>query len=559
MTALATVSAAVTGIVAAHDATTATPTTSTPISAPATVGKQYPAATTQTSWVQTVSLSYNALYPVDRNLLFLTLSVQTVSGQTWWMERFILRFIQKLVKEGQPITARVDKHGNIYVTKGPADFAGYYPTMIAHTDTVHDIVRNSHYQVRSDHTKMWAVDPITGKDRGIGGDDKVGIFIALTLLSRLPVFKASFVVDEEIGCRGSNKVDMDFFTDASFVLQCDRKGMKDFVNKIGSEVLFGDVFGAAIKPMLVQFGYSLTMGGMTDVQELKERGLRVAAANMSCGYFSPHQSSETVGIHDVQRTFDLCYTICTELGDRQWQHYIPPRPRVVTPATSSFGVQKGTWKDGKFVPDAPKPVSVPAVVSQNTYPNQYEEMWNNRMRNDNDGYAGWLGDADMDDWERRRGGGGTVLTPAELIEKNPNEYYRIMQELNRAPTVADLLKRDKDMIADAILRDADAALARRQGNPLTTAPTLADIEDSEDLIWEMNQTGDIVPVCPLCKQSSTILWDPTEHCYFCMSCQLPIEGAPVNVEGGEDEDGDDTVIAPFRTVPEPTRKVLIHV
>ena len=227
---------------------------------------------------QGMTKEYTAVNPIDKNLLFLTLSVQSESRRTHWMEKFIFRFVQKLQIDGQVITCAADKAGNIYITKGVADL---YPTMVSHMDTVHDIVPGSEYQVRSDGTKMWAVNPKDGKDTGIGGDDKVGVFVTLSLLRALPVFKAAFFVDEEIGCVGSNMADMTFFDDSSLVLQCDRKGANDFVDNIMGTDLYGEGFSQEVEPILDAYGYDAGSGGMTDVWQLKENGLTVACANMS--------------------------------------------------------------------------------------------------------------------------------------------------------------------------------------------------------------------------------------------------------------------------------------
>ena len=87
--------------------------------------------------------------------------------------------------------------GNLYVTKGISE---YYPLVLAHTDSVHDIkemVVKEEYLPNSQGDKKLALKAYT-KDgnlpTGIGGDDKAGVFICLQLLERFNVIKGFFPV-----------------------------------------------------------------------------------------------------------------------------------------------------------------------------------------------------------------------------------------------------------------------------------------------------------------------------------------------------------------------------
>ena len=126
---------------------------------------------------------------------------------------------------------------------------------------------------------------------GLGADDKNGIWIALKCLQRYGSIKCCFFVQEEVGCIGSSKCDMDFFSDCRFVLQCDRRGGSDLIPNIGGWTeLASKEFLDAIN--YEAFGYKTTTGMMTDVEALKNRGLEVSALNMSCGYYRPHTDEE---------------------------------------------------------------------------------------------------------------------------------------------------------------------------------------------------------------------------------------------------------------------------
>lgn len=245
----------------------------------------------------------------DLELLKNLYMIASPSGDEKKMRKFITKWIRKHVPEA---FVEIDVHGNILVTKGVSET---YPVQVAHIDEVHER--------KNGLILMIGNDLIGGRNannylpEGIGGDDKNGIYVALKLLQKHDVIKCAFFVGEEVGCVGSSKVDMSFFDDARFVLECDRKGSSDFVTNIGwgyyGTDLSTDEWIEAIG--LDKFGYAPHDGGLTDVKTLKTRGLNVCCANMSCGYYNPHTDEEVTVLSELQNTFELCDHIITNLTD----------------------------------------------------------------------------------------------------------------------------------------------------------------------------------------------------------------------------------------------------
>lgn len=241
----------------------------------------------------------------------LLLEVLNIQSETYKCERMIDFVMDKCFELGCSLD--YDDAGNLYVTKGESDT---YPCIVSHMDTVHDILPDNQYKVMYDDEHAFAFNPLKMKMTGVGGDDKVGIYIALQMLKDLDYCKAAFFVDEEIGCRGSAIADMTFFSDVRFVLQCDRKGNKDFVYNIMGTQLYDEKFSDAILPIISQFGYEESTGGLTDVYQLAENGVGVAVANMSCGYYHPHTDEETISLSDVEHCRRMVYQImisCTDV------------------------------------------------------------------------------------------------------------------------------------------------------------------------------------------------------------------------------------------------------
>lgn len=237
------------------------------------------------------------------------LTVQSETYNTFRMFAYIVRFCKR------NNLSFYNDDGNIYITKGEAIL---YPCIVAHTDTVHDICE--------DLTVLNVGGNLTGFNRarmqqtGIGGDDKVGIFIALECLLKYDCIKVAFFRDEETGCEGSYNADMSFFNDCSFVLQCDRKGKKDFITSASGVELSGKDFQTDVKPFLKSHKYKFENGMMTDVMALKESGLPCSCANISCGYYNPHCTNEFVNIKDVFGCLSLVCNIIENLGQNSYYH-----------------------------------------------------------------------------------------------------------------------------------------------------------------------------------------------------------------------------------------------
>ena len=252
----------------------------------------------------------NKLLLGRKKLLMDILSVQTTSGNEFDM----IAYIHKFCRENVPQAEIVIKDSNIYVTKGTADA---YPCMVAHTDTVHDI--HKYYKVFDDDNCLFAFNSETGKQVGIGGDDKVGIWLALEMLVSKENIKCAFFHSEEIGCVGSRAADMDWFKDVGYCLQGDRRGSKDFVNNISGK-LFSKAFSKSIAPALKKYGYAETSGAITDVGQLAENGIGVCVANMSCGYYAPHTDEEIVEFYDANNCLNMVDKIINELGCNKYEY-----------------------------------------------------------------------------------------------------------------------------------------------------------------------------------------------------------------------------------------------
>jgi putative aminopeptidase FrvX len=239
------------------------------------------------------------------------LSVQSASYEQWRMFAYIIRQVYEY-------DFYVDD-GNIYIEKG---FADTKPCIVAHMDTVHDITED--LSILEVDGKLTGFNRVKMTQTGIGGDDKVGIFIALECLHHFDNIKVAFFRDEEVGCDGSGVADMRFFDNCTFVLQCDRRGNGDFITNASGTELSSSRFQKSIKSTIKKYGYSFANGMMTDVMTLKQNGLGVSCANISCGYYNPHCKNEYVVVKDVMNCLDLVMEIMTNFGTETFEHKYTP-------------------------------------------------------------------------------------------------------------------------------------------------------------------------------------------------------------------------------------------
>ena len=241
------------------------------------------------------------------------LKIQTSSYDQWRMFAFLVRYITKF----NNISYYTD-NGNLYITKGNADS---YPCVVAHMDTVHPIVED--LSLLTVNQNITGFNNVTMTQTGVGGDDKVGIFIALQCLNHFDNIKLVFFRDEEVGCEGSYLADLEFFQNVNFVLQCDRRGNSDFIINAGGTELSSKEFQDDVISVIKKHGYSFNNGMMTDVMALKEIGLPVAVANISCGYYNPHMENEFVNIPDVMNCLDMVLSIIMNFGEKHYYHIKP--------------------------------------------------------------------------------------------------------------------------------------------------------------------------------------------------------------------------------------------
>lgn len=255
--------------------------------------------------------------------LFKILKTQSVSKNQTDMQLLIIDLCERA-----GASVEVDQFGNVFATKGHLNEGESYPCLVAHLDSVHDILPEDQYQVLEAGGKAFAINPVRMEFTGIGGDDKCGLYIAVQVLAHLNQVKAVFFVDEEIGCEGSGACSLEWFQDVGYMLQNDRKGSVDLARTICSLEVASQEFQDTIQHLVPKYGRAwCDNGGLTDVYELAKRGLNISALNISCSYYDPHTSGEYIDIRELEATLRFNLEAVQSLGLNRYAHNHKQAPR----------------------------------------------------------------------------------------------------------------------------------------------------------------------------------------------------------------------------------------
>jgi putative aminopeptidase FrvX len=261
---------------------------------------------------------------MDKNLQLLK-DVLSVPTKTYKEDLMVVYLVQWL-KENN-IEYFVDEYKNVYATKQesvliPPDF--YFPCVIAHTDTVHDIdtinIREEQLPNTQGELKLsYKAYNDLGNPTGIGGDDKCGVFACLTLLKELPYLKAAFFVSEETGCHGSKKAREEFFDNVGYGIQFDAPENWMITEKCFGQILFDrdSEFFEKVDQVLTEGMVKEDMQYMvhpyTDVYALRTK-FNFSCINFSIGYYNYHTKNEYVVVEDVFNGIDMGRKMISSLG-----------------------------------------------------------------------------------------------------------------------------------------------------------------------------------------------------------------------------------------------------
>ena len=225
-------------------------------------------------------------------------------------EKFRKLLIKLLTMTEKEVVSRIELTANEngyqiikypkFIIVRPIDTIGYAPLICAHYDTV----------VGGIPSIVTKNDTISANGTPVGGDDRCGVAIALSLIQDKAVATFAFFDEEERGAGGSKS----FLLSESWIAKAsscyiglDRRGDSDAaVYSYESESLLN---------IVGKYGYKKALGSMTDVSVIESQ-LPKATVNLSVGFYKEHTPMETIVIRDTYATYINMLSIIEDIGER---------------------------------------------------------------------------------------------------------------------------------------------------------------------------------------------------------------------------------------------------
>lgn len=266
---------------------------------------------------------------IDPVLMFDLMSVPSVFWHEGMMQDFLMHYACL-----NGIESHQDEAGNVYLQKGCCAEGEYYPCFSAHMDSVQldqlpYIEKGERLVIKTGTQKD--LHTLYTDDFGLGGDDKAGILISLTVMSRLEKAKAVFFVAEEKGCLGSEKMDVEWFRDVGYVIAFDSPGLwRASYSCWGIKLFDTEFFRRYLEPLSLNFGRVIYVAdAYTDVKNIREK-TELACMNMGAGYYDYHSSGEYCIVEHMDQACEIGLTLVGNLGSGR---YVIPLDRTLDEIT----------------------------------------------------------------------------------------------------------------------------------------------------------------------------------------------------------------------------------
>lgn len=182
---------------------------------------------------------------------------------------------------------------DVHNEKGFLFAKGEIPVLlVAHLDTVH----------QSLPTEINCKKDIVSSPQGIGGDDRCGTWIIMDILKANHRPSVVFCEQEEIGCRGAkefakSKYIKELEGKINYIIEFDRRGN-------GDAVFYNCENKDFVKFIEKETGFKEAWGSCSDISYIAP-AMKVAAVNLSSGYYSEHTKGETVVLKDMKHTAEV--------------------------------------------------------------------------------------------------------------------------------------------------------------------------------------------------------------------------------------------------------------
>lgn len=252
---------------------------------------------------------------LDEKFVYEVMSIPTVSSSEYRLVTFIVLWARR-----NGIKYEFDNYGNVYLTKGELSNGEYYPCVTAHLDSVQQKQKpyaqagfNLQVKTRISTSKK---HEIYVDGMGIGGDDKAGVLIGLSMFKHVDKLKAAFFLEEEIGCKGSNNLNTEWFKDVGYVIGYDSPDLNRAAWSCSGTKLFNKAFfDTYMKDVCEEHGLTKFLAEpFTDVKSIREK-TNIICMNFGSGYYGAHGPTEYCVIEDMDNACRMGHALINKIGN----------------------------------------------------------------------------------------------------------------------------------------------------------------------------------------------------------------------------------------------------
>lgn len=147
---------------------------------------------------------------------------------------------------------------------------------------------------------------------GVAGDDRCGVYACMRLFYELEVNVLFTDLEERGGVGAIEACSCNELLQTPYFVEIDRRNMREAVFYNGEEVLIPEFVD------VVSRYFTITQGIFSDVTILG-RHFKVAAVNVSAGFYNEHQcSAEYIHVPSLRYTMEKVPQLVSELGGRRY-------------------------------------------------------------------------------------------------------------------------------------------------------------------------------------------------------------------------------------------------
>lgn len=242
--------------------------------------------------------------------------------------------------------------------------------LVAHLDTVH---KQTPSIICYSQDGNYMMSP-----QGIGGDDRCGVYIILSLLNKLP-FKPYivFTMEEETGGHGASAfvghLDVkQAYPELKYIVEFDRKGNKDCV--------FYHCNNTDFVKFVEGFGFKKAYGSFSDISIIAP-SLGIAAVNLSSGYYNPHTEHEYVSMNDMHSIIDAAHKmLCAEsktfdyIEDDYYNYYNSKKQKISVSFVPEGTVYICSYYTNSIYVNRHKEIAIDALGNYYKYSTTYDDL-----------------------------------------------------------------------------------------------------------------------------------------------------------------------------------------